>query len=113
MKVRFNLGAGKNFMHWNIDGVFYNPATTSMVLHNCKLRNRQATARKIFAGAHKEVCAWVQCERIEFGHNARAGAAVSYNPRIAPNWIVNGENADNKHFDKLITIGSKIFIAGV
>jgi hypothetical protein len=113
MRVRFNLGAGKNFMHWNVDGIFYNPATTTMLLHNCRLRNRKGTAIKIFNGAHKEVCAWVECEKIEFNHDTPAGIAVTYNPRISPNWIVGGENADNKHFDKLVTIGSRIFTAEI
>lgn len=67
IQVRFHLGAGKNFMKWQVkeDGrvSYFDPETTNLVLINAKLRNQIETAKKINQGANKTVCAWVECDR--------------------------------------------------
>jgi hypothetical protein len=120
-KCRFHLGAGEHFLHWRIENVktkevkFYNPQQFSFTFLNTFLRNQKATARKINNGANKEVCAWIECEDVilsvapllEFPNSL---TQACYNPKVAPNWRVNEENADSMKFEKLVTFGSKIFI---
>jgi hypothetical protein len=116
-KVRFNLGTGVNFMKWRIENlqsgevIFLDPKETKLQLTDCKLKNQKATAKKINSGAHKEVCAWIICKEVVIlpETSLSSGEAVSYNPRVTPNWVFKGENADNRSFCCLHTVGNKIF----
>jgi hypothetical protein len=38
------------------------------------------------------------------------GEAVLYNPRVCPNWVFNGENADGYKFGFIYSIGKKLFV---
>lgn len=112
-KVRFHLGAGKNFMHWKIeypngDYQFVDPKTTNMVLYGCQLHNQKGTAKRINEGSNKTVCAWVWCDWISMRFMTDKGVPVSYNPRVQPNWVFDGQNADNMTFDRLQTVGNKL-----
>ena len=69
-------------------------------------------AKKINEGGHKRVCAWVVCEDVIFVNGPTTltkGESVSYNPRIAPNWVCNGSNCDKKEFELLFTSGKQLF----
>lgn len=127
IKCRFHLGAGEHFLHWRIENVktkevnFYNPEQFTFTFLGCFLRNQKATARKINQGANKEVCAWIECDSVvvtpllepadlPLEYIADNLTQVCYNPKVAPNWRVNDENADSKRFDKLVTFGSKVFV---
>ena len=72
IKVRFNLGAGKHFMKWKIEGPlgveYHHPDQVQLVLAKCKIKNNKKTAQKIFDGVHKTVCAWVLCESISINY---------------------------------------------
>lgn len=117
-KVRFNLGRGKNYQKFKVsdgnDHRYINPAKESLVMINCKLRNQKGTANKIFEGANKTVCAWIDCEKLLL---IPAGAmteflvdqAVTYNPRQVPNWVMDGQNVDGHIFDSLVTYTNKVF----
>lgn len=112
-KVRFHLGAGEHFKHWKIeypngDYQFINPAEQNMVLHGCQLHNRKGTAAGIHAGGEKVVCAWVWCDEVRMYSLTTTGVPVSYNPRVYPHWMYNGQNADNMTFDRLQTVGDKL-----
>ena len=118
-KVRFNLGLGKNYMKWKITHPnktveYLNPDEVQLVLTNCKLKNNKTAAKKIFDGSYKTVCAWIECENVEVINKSTStfdkSNQVSYNPRKTPNWIFKGENVDNHHFDKLISIGRNLII---
>ena len=68
-KVRFHLGAGENFMKWQVkspDGTvkFYKPEEVGILMTGCFLRNQKGTAEKIHAGANKTVCAWVEAQLV-------------------------------------------------
>lgn len=113
IKVRFHLGAGDNFMHWRVeypngDVEFINPETTHMVLYDCQLHNQKGVAKRINDGGEKVVCAWVWCESISMRFMVDKGTPVTYNPRVEPNWVFNGKNADNMKFGRLQTIGNKL-----
>ena len=69
IKVRFNLGAGKNFMKWKIerpDGIisYHSPKEVQLVMAGCVLKNQKTTALKIFKGANKTLCSWIIFYRI-------------------------------------------------
>ncbi len=111
IRVRFNLGKGKNFMKWKVEFPdkrvqYYDPATTQLVMFGCQLRNYKKVAEKIYNGANKTVCAWVLCEDIDirterfipFDANCDR---IRYNPRIKPNWLLNDEVADDQRLDMI------------
>ena len=113
VKVRFHLGAGEHYKHWKIeypngDYQFINPEKQNMVLHGCQLHNRKGTAAGIHAGGEKVVCAWVWCDEVRMRFITDKGQPVSYNPRVYPHWMYNGQNADNMTFDRLQTVGDKL-----
>ena len=119
MKVRFNLGAGKNFMKWKVSEDknthhYYEPSEVVLVMHGCKLRNQKGTAKKIFDGANKTVCAWVDCDSVEVVKKSVApvfeeGNRVSYNPRVKPFWMELDANVDGKKYDTLVSNDRNIF----
>lgn len=118
VKVRFNLGRGDRYMKWQIkDGKsvkHFDPKDVTLVMHGAKLVNHPTTAQKIFDGANKTVCAWVECESIEIfdkGSSMRVieNLQVSYNPRVAPNWKFKGQNVDKATFSTIISRGNKLY----
>jgi hypothetical protein len=116
IRVRFNLGAGPRYKKWKIEwpdkGVEYlEPAHVSLQMRGCVLRNRAASARKIFEGHSKFVCAWIECESITITDPVTVdGPQVKYNPRVSPNWELAGSNVDGSQFNQLITNGRSVFI---
>ena len=117
-KVRFNLGAGKNYMKWKVEGpegvAYYSPNEIQIVMSNCQLKNQRKTAQKILEGAHKTVCAWIKCEHLLItenkAFNEESVIQLKYNPRVLPNWFINeGENADNMIVTTVFSSGRKLF----
>lgn len=116
-KVRFHLGEGVNKFKWRIEDTkkgtheFLVPEEVTLVLTNTFLRNQKGTAQKIFDGANKTVCAWVECDGVLIRDrvNIVGKQRLNYNPRVTPNWVVNGENADGNSYDQLISVGRKLF----
>jgi len=118
IKVRFNLGAGKNFMKWKIerpDGnvSYHSPKEVQLVMAGCVLKNQRSTALKIFQGANKTVCSWILCESIEIRvptiSKINELDRVSYNPRVTPNWIFQGSVADGTRFNNLVSLDNKVY----
>ncbi len=119
--VRFNLGRGDNYMKWKIENlytkekVYLDPSEVSIVMSNCKLKNRINQATKIFNGDNKTVCAWVLCERVGWYINNKLTKTnkdqIRYNPREFPNWRQGEDNVDNKTFKQLLTINKNIYIS--
>ena len=115
-QVRFNLGKGKNFMKWKVSypsgtARYYEPSEVLIIMNGCKLVNHKGTAQKIFDGANKTVCAWVECEEIKVidkvvtYSNARQ---VCYNPRVTPHWVLDNEVVDKGEFEELFTVGKSV-----
>lgn len=116
-KVRFNLGKGKNYMKWKIEGPegvsYYDPDEIQIVMHECQLKNQQKTALKILAGAHKTVCAWVKCTSVEIQEPNTVSwdsfINLNYNPRVFPHWFINnGENIDGMVLKQVVSVGKKL-----
>jgi hypothetical protein len=120
IKVRFNLGKGKNFMKWKIQFPngkveYYTPNEVQLVMSNCQLRNHTKTAQKIFEGGEKVVCAWVLCESIEiltkdFKSYDTTSKRVKYNPRVQPNWLLDDEIVDKHYFNKIGSVDYGLYI---
>lgn len=123
IKVRFNLGKGKNYMKWKVqhpDGtsVYYSPTDTQLVMHNCILKNNRKTAEKIMTGQHKTVCAWVLCDSIEIRNDSFVpydvdpnNIRVKYNPRENPFWVLGkGTPADGFKFNQIGSVDYKLFV---
>jgi hypothetical protein len=115
IKVRFNLGRGKNYMKWKVqytDGTieYHSPTDVQLVMHECILKNHRKTAQKIYDGGEKVVCAWVLCKRLAIVKSDRFtkadlnGERVRYNPRVTPHWMLDGENVDGISVDKLVSV---------
>jgi hypothetical protein len=117
-KIRFNLGKGKNYLKWKVERPelnteYLDPNEIQLVLRNCELKNNQKSANNIFNGANKTVCAWVLCESVEIktsDFQSHSDNRISYNPRIQPNWMLNGENVDNQKFDVIVSDGRRLFL---
>jgi hypothetical protein len=117
-QIRFNLGAGDNYKKWKVtspqgDVQYIEPNEVNIFMEGCKLCNQKGTATKIFEGANKTVCAWVEADNVDIMSKLNIddyiGDEVSYNPRVAPNWIYNNENVDKSEFSDLVTKGRAIY----
>jgi hypothetical protein len=120
IKVRFNLGRGKNYMKWKVTyptGVieYHDPNQVQLMMVNCRLKNRKNIAEKIKEGAHKEICAWVLCDGLEVikpeeGKIPSSKLEIKYNPRLQPNWVLEGANINNSHINIIVSVGKKLYI---
>ena len=119
-KVRFHLATGKNFMKWQIRELvkgekdivaFHDPNKVSLRLKNCKLHNQSNTANKIYEGANKTVCAWIECDSVEIEQATTSeNTRVSYNPRVSPHWIINEKNVDNIEVNEIISSNKSLYL---
>lgn len=117
-KVRFNLGKGPRYQTWKIthpDGKveYIGPNDVYLIFIKAKLRNQKGSAEKIYDGANKRVCAWIECEDLKIKYKYRFGDnlnEISYNPRVAPYWRnIKNEDIDNSTFNTLRSLGNRIF----
>ena len=104
-------------MKWKVEdpnktSKFYDPEEVSIVMNNITLVNRKSTSNKIFAGANKTVCAWIECEEILIINpvDTPGKVEVRYNPRIQPNWVCCGEDVDSHKFSGAFTSGRKVYL---
>jgi hypothetical protein len=82
-------------------------------MSECTLRNYKKTAEKIFNGAQKTVCAWVLCKELEIrtqNFEKENEKKIKYNPRVQPNWILNGEIVDGQKFDSIISVDYGLYV---
>lgn len=112
-RVRFHLGAGPHFGHWQIRSGrrvgYVDPSGANLVMRGCRLANRPGVAKRIHGGDHKTPCAWIECESVEVAPaGAVSGEIVRYNPRVAPHWTYRGGNADGTAFAVLKTTGRSV-----
>jgi hypothetical protein len=120
LKVRFHLGAGENYKHWQIRNIitnsveYHDPNKVQLLLMGCTLKNESKTAEKVFAKQKRDVCGWVQCKNVEVSYNfvKPSGHRLFYDPKISPYWQYKDDpsNLDGMGFENLITLGHHIFI---
>jgi hypothetical protein len=123
IKVRFNLGAGENYMKWKIDipgepARYVSPEAVQLRMTGCTVKNQKSTASKIHQGANKSVCAWILCNEISILTDLDAPSItqlknfeqLSYNPRVQPNWLCGGNNVDGESYDNIVSMGKTLFV---
>lgn len=117
IKVRFNLSRGVNYLKWKVeypDGnvMYYYPTGVQLIMGDCTLKNYKKVAEKIHNGANKSVCAWVLCKTLDLKFDnfiTDDTTQIKFNPRVQPNWMVNGEVSDGKKLDSIHSIGHSLF----
>jgi hypothetical protein len=119
IKVRFNLGRGKNYMKWKIqhpDGKieYHSPTEVQLLMHDCILKNYKSVSQPPSPRGNKTVCAWVLCKSLaikksDFIQADLDGERIRYNPRVTPNWILDGENVDGMSVDKLVSVDFGVY----
>lgn len=122
-KVRFHLAAGDNYRQWQVkegDKVnYYSPEEFTLHMMICELHNNPNIASKIYQGANKDVCAWIQCEilsispRVELSQEKLRDNLfdpISYNPRVVPFWTdENRNNLDGELYLAIVTDGRNLW----
>ena len=118
-KVRFHLGRGVHYKHWQItgkDGVeYYDPEAEQLTLRNCTLISQPKTARKVFESGKKDVCGWISCSAIvvegPYDVDLDKYRRVWYNPIVDTEWYVQGypNPATGLTFPELITKGNRVY----
>lgn len=115
--IRFHLQSGIHKGHWQIKNnntgeiVYKDPAECDLFLMNCKLRNQPSKAKKIFEGARKDVCAWIeaQCMMVVSKESADLhGTPIGYNPRKSPHWMCSDTVVDNSKWKAIKTSGRSL-----
>ena len=124
-KVRFHLGQGENYRHWQVtspDGTreFYDPQMTILRMENARLHNNCKVAEQIYKGRNKTVCSWIICDNVVVksllsylfseSPSSAGKTELTYNPRKNPHWLENGENVDFKSYSRLLTDECGVFV---
>jgi hypothetical protein len=125
IKVRFNLGRGKNYLKWKIEYPsgeveYHYPINVQLVMKNCQLKNNRNAAEKIYKNqSHKVVCAWVLCEDIDVkfdkfkAYDTMDLDRLTYNPRRLPYWVKDDGYLmcmDGVTVNEIGTVDYKLFI---
>jgi len=131
-KVRFHLGRGKHFMHWQIksklntgDGTgakevvnYVYPQHNQLAMLGCKLSVQSTAAQKIHDGANKTVCAWIECEAVQVLEANRLKPneqdyRIKFNPRQSPNWTDGYNNiVSGNEYEILFTNDRTLWVVG-
>ena len=118
-RVRFHLAKGENFMKWQVfdklnnTKEYHDPDTRSIIMRDCLLGNHPTTAKKIFDGENKTVCAWVSCNELTVVDSVPTIDRLThykYNPRKNPHWYTDStDNADNMKFNVMVTSNRAVY----
>jgi len=123
-KVRFHLGAGKHYKHWQIRSEnsvsYYTPAEVQLALEGCVLKRNKRKAGKVYASQVRDVCGWVECEKVSVEQmtfiyepvSVEGLARITYDPKINPYWKVEGDsdNYDMLRVQNVVSNGNKLYI---
>ena len=124
-EVRFHLGKGEHFRHWQIkvmqgrkkvDEYYYNPGHYQLVMIGCKLVNNLKKAQKVHKAGKKDVAGWVECEEVQINNEIGIDnlEKLYYNPIRDPQWRREsdcGEFAwDDSQYATLITQDRQVYI---
>ena len=122
-KVRFHLARGDNYMKWQVFDLqedtkdYFDPDLKSIIMFDCRLGNHPATAKKIYEGDNKTVCAWVACDDVQI-HERQAVIPpplngmthYKYNPKKNPHWFTDTHlNRDGIKFKVMMTDKRKVY----
>jgi hypothetical protein len=125
--IRFHLGRGNHYKHWQIKDltykndapVYFDPAFTQLTMVNCKLVNNEKKAKQVYEAGVKDVCGWIRCENFFVSDlnkynpvSIDGDVGLLYNPIVAPYWMRDDKEGsiDNTFYLELITMGNKAYI---
>jgi len=131
-KVRFHLGRGEHFMHWQIksklntgDGTgakeivdYVDPLDNQLAMLGCKLSLQPTAAQKMHDGANKTVCAWIECESVQVLEVNRLKPneqdyRVKFNPRQNPEWTDGYNNVvSGNEYEIIFTNDRTLWVVG-
>lgn len=121
IRVRFHLQRGKHYKTWQIKKQqhveYYSPDKYVLKIKKGTLKNSPSVAKKIYDGANKTVCAWVECKYVEVlrkdEHDFESNSHlenIRYNPKLSVNWQnSNNENIDNQFFHSIVSDGRNLY----
>ena len=124
-EVRFHLGKGQHFKHWQIkimqgrekvDEFYYDPFYYQLEMVGCKLVNNVNKAKKVHAAGVKDVSGWVECEEVIINNEIGVDnlEKLYYNPIRDIHWrreSDDGEFAwDDSQYATLITQDRQVYI---
>lgn len=124
-KVRFHLGAGEHYKHWQIrtprkgqaDLVEYeDPSKVQLELVKCTLRSKTSVAKKVLSSQVRDVCGWVECKHIITTYldpiTVEGLSRVTYDPKINLHWKVEqySYEYDKVMIGDLITSGNRLYL---
>jgi len=124
-EVRFHLGKGQYFKHWQIkivqrgepvDVYYYDPAYYQLEMIGCKLINKVNQAKKVNAAGVKDVTGWVECQEVIINNEVGVDnlEKLYYNPIKDIHWRREsdcGEFAwDDSQYETLITQERQVYI---
>lgn len=111
-KIRFHLAKGVNFMKWQIkdtksgEVIYISPKYYSLHFEGVTLKNSKSTA-------NKRVCAWLLVDTYSVSRTYKVSALgdeLKYNPRVAPHWVLNGDDVDGSHINSITTVNNKLYL---
>lgn len=125
-EVRFHLGRGEHYRHWQIKdrtngGVeYYNPLLYQISFLDCTLISKDTVAEKVYKSGKKDVCGWIKCDDyIVTDLNKFEPESIDtfprllYNPITRKYWTVEGVeylNYNNRRFHEIITYNNKVYV---
>lgn len=117
IRVRFHLARGPNYMKWQISygntKIYLEPKDVSLYMYNCILINRESSAKAIYNGGDKTVCAWIACDYLFIDKITAINTNLQYNPRINPYWTYKGKKADGENFNLIVSANNKLEVRDV
>ena len=128
-EVRFHLGAGKHYMHWQIkvkqgadtvEVIYYDPAEYQLEMRGCKLINKVNKAKQVFEAGVHDVSGWVKCDEVMLRKTFFPKLPVDnlekvfYNPIRDPHWRRESDSNefvwDDSEYDTLLTNDKQVYI---
>ena len=124
-EVRFHLGRGEHYMHWQIkimqgkkkvDEYYYDPFYYQLEMIGCKLVNKVNKAKKVNAAGKKDVSGWVRCDEVMINNEIGVDnlEKLYYNPIRDIHWRRESDCGefvwDDSQYATLITQGKQVYV---
>lgn len=124
-EVRFHLGRGENYLHWQVKAMcgrkklqefYYNPAQYQLEMLGCRLVNKVNKAKKVHAAGRKDVAGWVECDTLMINNEIGVDnlEKLYYNPIKDIRWRRESDCGeftwDDYEFDTLITNSKQVYV---
>jgi hypothetical protein len=99
--------------HPNKEVEYIDPDEVSLTMGGCILKNNSKSAKLIFNGANKRVCATINCNTLIISEPIDIDESyqpIRYNPRINPFWVNHlQEDIDGTEIKTVVSFGYKLW----